>query len=111
MIRILIGWAILTVAVMVASALLPGVRVKNWGTAFVGAAILGILNALLRPILVFLTFPITIVTLGLFLFVINALLFQLAGAIVDGFEVKSFGWALLGSLVVSVVSVLASMAL
>lgn len=109
MIRILIGWVILTVAVMVASALLPGVRVRNWGTAFVAAAILGILNALLRPILVFLTFPITVVTLGLFIFVINALLFWLAGALVEGFEVKSFGSALLGSLVVSVVSILANL--
>lgn len=111
MIRILIGWAILTMAVMAASALLPGVRVKNWGTAFVAAAILGILNALLRPVLVFLTFPITIVTLGLFLFVINALLFQLASALVEGFEVKSFGWALLGSLVVSLVSIVANLLL
>lgn len=108
MIRILIGWVILTVAVMIAAAVLPGVRVRHWGTAFFAAAILGILNALVRPVLVFLTFPITILTLGLFLFVINALLFQLASALVEGFEVKSFGWALLGSLVVSVVSLVAN---
>ncbi len=70
---------------------------------------LGVLNVLLKPILVFLSFPITILTLGLFLFVINALVFWLAGSVMSNFEVKSFGSALFGSLTVSIVSALASM--
>jgi putative membrane protein len=83
-----------------------GVQVSSVGVAVVAAAILGILNALVRPILIFLTLPLTIVTFGLFLFVINALLFWLAGAIVPGFRVDSFGSALIGSLIVSVISLI-----
>jgi putative membrane protein len=84
--------------------LIPGVKVSSLGAAIVAAAILGILNALVRPILVILTLPLTIVTLGLFLFVINALMFQLAGALVPGFHVDSFWSALLGSLIVSTIA-------
>lgn len=105
--RILIAWLITTVAVLVAAYLIPGIRIASVGAAIIGAAILGILNTLLKPILVVLTFPLTIVTLGLFLLVINALMFLLAGALVQGFEVKSFWSALLGSLVVSIVGFIA----
>ncbi|MEJ2717938.1 MAG: phage holin family protein [Deltaproteobacteria bacterium] len=104
MIRIIVGWIVITIAILIAAYLIPGVRVRSAGTAIFAAAILGIINAILRPVLVFVTFPITIITFGLFLFVINALMFMLAGAIVPGFEVRSFWDALLGSLIVTVVS-------
>jgi putative membrane protein len=104
----LIAWIVITIAVVLASYLLPGVEVKDLKSAVVAAAVLGILNALLKPILVFLTIPITFLTLGLFLIVINAAMFYLAAALVEGFRVRSFGWALGGALVVSVVSIVAN---
>jgi putative membrane protein len=104
---ILISWLIITIAILVAAHIVPGIRVASLGSAIVAAAILGIVNALVRPILVLLTLPLTIVTLGLFLFVINALMFLLAGSIFHGFQVASFWPALLGSLVVTVVSYVA----
>ncbi len=109
MVRLLINWVIVTGGILVAAHLIPGVRVGSIKDAFVAAAVLGVLNVLLKPILVFLSFPITILTLGLFLFVINALLFWLAGSVMSNFEVKSFGAALLGSLTVSIVSAVANM--
>jgi putative membrane protein len=105
--RILIAWLITTIAILLAAYLIPGIRIANAGAVIIGAAILGILNAFLKPILVVLTFPLTIVTLGLFLLVINALMFLLAGSLVKGFEVNSFWSALLGSLIVSIVSYIA----
>ncbi len=101
---IIIHWVIITVAILIAAHFIPGIRVENWEAAAVGAAILGILNALVRPLFVLLTLPITLLTLGLFLFVINALMFLVAGSVIHGFHVQSFWPALLGSLVVSVVS-------
>jgi putative membrane protein len=104
MIGILVRWFIITVAILIAANVVPGIKVADLQTALIAAAILGILNALVRPILVLLTLPITLLTLGLFLFVINALMFQLAGHLVTGFQVASFWSALLGSLVVTIVS-------
>lgn len=107
MMGILISWLVITIAVLVAAHLVPGIRVASFGSALIGAAILGLVNAFVRPILVILTLPITILTLGLFLFVINALMFLLAGSVVHGFQVDSFWPALLGSLIVTVVSYIA----
>lgn len=104
MTHILVSWIVTTLAILVVTHVIPGVRVSSLGTAVVAAAVIGILNALVRPILVILTLPLTILTLGLFLFVINALMFQLAGALVSGFHVDSFWSALLGSLIVSIIS-------
>jgi len=104
MVGILVRWFIITVAILIAANVVPGIRVADLQTALIAAAILGILNALVRPVLVILTLPITLLTLGLFLFVINALMFQLAGHLVSGFYVQSFWSALLGSLVVTIVS-------
>jgi putative membrane protein len=101
---ILINWLITTLAVLVAAYLLPGVTVRNFFAGLLTALVLGLVNAILRPILVILTFPLTLLTLGLFIFVINALLVLLTSAIVPGFEVRSFGWALIFSLVFSIVS-------
>ncbi len=101
---ILIHWLVVTIAILVSAHLIPGIRVESFGAALIGAAILGILNAVVKPILVLLTLPITLLTMGLFLFVINALVFLFAGSLTSGFHVQSFGPALLGSLVVSIVS-------
>jgi putative membrane protein len=104
--HILFSWLVTTVAILIVTQLMRGVQVSSIGVAVVAAAVLGILNALVGPVLIFLTLPLTIVTFGLFLFVINALLFWLAGAIVPGFRVDSFGSALLGSIIVSIVSLI-----
>jgi putative membrane protein len=102
--RILINWLITTIAILIAAYILPGVTVRTFGAALVTALVLGLINAIIRPILIFLTLPLTILTLGLFIFVLNALLVLLTSAIVPGFDVKSFWWALLFSLVFSLVS-------
>lgn len=104
MIRILINWAILTVAILLAAYLIPGIRVRSVGAAAIAAVILGAINLLLKPIVMFLSLPFIAITFGLFIFVINALLFWLAAAIVPGFRVQSFWPALLGALIVSVVT-------
>lgn len=108
---ILVKWLIMTLAIMVAAALLPGMRVRSFGTALLASLVLGIVNVLVRPLIILLTLPLTILTLGLFLFVINALMLQLAAAIVPGFEVRGFGSALLGSIVISLIGLLLGMGL
>jgi len=105
---ILIRWLITTLAVVLVPYVVSGVRIEGTGTALLAGAILGILNALVRPVLVILTLPLSIVTLGLFLLVINALMFQLAGAIVPGLHVDSFWSAFFGAIIVSIVSWLAN---
>lgn len=98
-----------SVAVYFTAWLLPGISVKSFGTAVIVAIVLGILNVVVKPLLQFFSFPITVITLGLFLLVINTVIILLAGAIVGGFQVDNFWWALLFSLVMSiVVSVLES---
>ncbi|MFH1481112.1 MAG: phage holin family protein [Pseudomonadota bacterium] len=104
----MIRWLILTAAIMMASYLIDGIEVDGFFSAFLAAAILGILNAFFRPILIILTLPITILTLGLFTFVINALLLKFASGLISGFEVYGFWAAILGSLVISVVNWLLS---
>ena len=101
---LLIRWLTITVAVLVLPKLFSGVRVDDVGSALLAAAILGILNALVRPLLILLTLPLTLVTLGFFVLVINALLFMFVGSIVPGFHVDSFWWAFFASIVVSLIS-------
>lgn len=91
-------------ALLLAAYLIPGIAVATLGSALIAAAVLGILNLLVRPVLFILTLPITILTLGLFTFVINGALFLFAASFLEGFEVESFWYALLGSVFVSVVS-------
>lgn len=91
-------------AVFATAYILPGVHVENFVTAIIVGIVLGIINAFVKPLLVILTLPITIVTLGLFYFVLNALLILVVSQIVPGFTVASFWWALLFSLVISIVS-------
>jgi putative membrane protein len=102
--KILIKWLVMTASIMITAYLLPGVSVQNFGTALVTALVLGLINAVLRPILVVLTFPFTIITLGLFIFVLNGLLVLLTSAIVTGFSVMNIWWAMLFSIVFSVIS-------
>ena len=92
----------------VASALIPGVTIEGLGTFMLAAALLGVVNAIIRPIAIVLTFPITLVTLGLFLFVINAATFGLVAALLEKFAVAGFGSALLGAIVVSLTGIIAS---
>ena len=101
---ILIRWLVLTLAILILPHLISGVRVEGFGTALAAAAILAVLNAIVRPVLIILTLPLTIVTLGVFILIINALLFELAGFFVSGLQIDSFWSALLGSVIVSIVS-------
>jgi len=101
---IFIRWLILTAAIMVASYVIDGIQVKSFFTALFAAAILGILNAFFRPILIILTLPINILSLGLFTFIINAMLLKMASGVISGFEVYGFWSAIFGSLLISLVS-------
>jgi putative membrane protein len=101
---LLVHWLIYAVAILITAYLLPGVRLSGFFAALVTALVLGLINTFIRPLLLFLTLPLNILTLGLLTFVINALLILLTSAIVSGFAVEGFWWALLFSLVLSVVS-------
>jgi putative membrane protein len=105
---IIVNWIISAFAVMLSSYLLPGVRVDDFVTALLVAAVLGVLNAVVKPILVLLTIPLTLLTLGLFLLVINALVIMMADSLVDGFETGGFFWALVFSIIMALVSGLLS---
>ena len=102
--RFLIHWLIITLALWVTAYILPGVHVGSYQALAVAAIVLGLVNALIRPILTILTLPITILTLGLFYLVVNGCTFLLASKMVSGFQVDGFWWAVLGALVVSIVS-------
>ena len=102
--KILIHWFLSSLAIMVAAYVLPGIHVSSFWAAVVAALVIGILNVLVKPVLIVLTLPINILTLGLFTFVINALLILLASSIVKGFEVESFGWAFLFAIVLSIIN-------
>ena len=103
---LLMRWILNAIALGVASAIVPGIEAAGVGPLFVAALVLGILNSLLRPILLLVTLPINLLTLGLFTFVINAFMLMLAGSLVKGFAVAGFGSALVGALVLSLVSML-----
>ncbi|NHQ60507.1 phage holin family protein [Chlorobium sp. BLA1] len=104
MMSILIQWLINALAVYATAHLLEGIHIKSFGAAILVALVLGLVNALLRPVLVFFSIPFIILTLGLFLLVINALLLQLSASIVGGFTIDSFWWAIGGSVVISLIS-------
>ena len=101
---ILLRWVILAGAIMVASYLLEGIEIKGFFPALGAAAMLGILNAFLRPVLSSLTLPINILSLGLFTFVINALMLKMVSAVIPGFDVHGFWTAVLGSLIITLVN-------
>ena len=102
--RILLVWILNAVALWLVTVVVPGVTVEDPLHAFIAAIVLGLVNALIKPILVILTLPITILTLGLFLLVINALLFWGVGSVLPGFHVAGFWWGMLGALVYSILT-------
>ena len=100
--NILLIWLLNSLIIMVAAYLLPGVHVANFLTALAIALVLGVLNLIVKPILIVLTLPLTIITFGLFLIVINALMILLTSHLVPGFKVDGFWWAVLYSILISV---------
>jgi putative membrane protein len=101
---ILIRWLFTTLALLLTSYLVDGIQVKGFFSALLAAALLGILNAIIRPVLILLTLPINILTLGLFTFVINALLLMMVSGVVSGFHVTGFWAGFWGALVMSLIS-------
>ncbi len=99
--KLIVRWLLLAAALLLVAHLYPGVSVTSFGSAMVAALVLGLLNTLVRPLLVLLTLPVTLLTLGLFLFVINALMFWSAAGVLSGFNVTGFGAALVGSVIYS----------
>ena len=97
-------WLILTFSIIATSYLIDGIQVSGFLSAFSAAAILGILNAFFRPILLILTLPVNILSLGLFTFVINAIVLMMVSGVISGFEVSGFWSAMFGSLLISLVS-------
>jgi putative membrane protein len=104
MVGFLIRWAVSTLGLWVARALVPGIRIEGAMTLWMAALLLGFVNAVVRPLLVVFTFPITLLTLGLFLLVINAAMLGLVAALLEKFTIDGFWSALAGALVVSLVS-------
>lgn len=111
MLKLVLKWLLSATALMAVAYLYGGVRVSGFAAALWAALIIGLLNSLVRPVLLVLTLPITLLSLGLFFFVINALMFYAASALSSGFEVRSFGAALLGSLLYSAAGLLIDSAL
>ncbi len=109
--RLLLKWLIMAASIIIAAYFIPGVRVGSFLSALWVALFLGMVNILIRPILILITLPINILTLGLFTFVINAALILLASSVIKGFEVAGFWWALLYSIVLSVVNSLLNLIL
>ena len=102
--RLLLVWLINALALMAVPYLLPGIAVSGFLTALVAALVLGLVNAVIRPILILLTLPATLLTLGLFIFVINGLLFWFVGSFIEGFRVAGVWWGTIGAIVYSIVS-------
>ena len=102
--RFFMHWLIIAIALGVAAYLVPGIHVSSGPVLIIAALVLGFVNAVVRPVLVVLTLPLTVLTLGLFYFVVNAAAFGLAAALVPGFTVASLGSAILGSVIVAFVS-------
>jgi len=109
--KLLLKWLLSAASLMFVAYLYPGVQVTSLSAALVAALVIGLFNAVLRPILVVLTLPVTVVTLGLFLFVINAFMFWGAAELLKGFQVTGFGAALIGSLIYSALGMVIDSAL
>ena len=109
--KILTKWLLSAAALLLVAYLYSGVEVRSFSAALIAAFVIGLFNAVLRPVLVVLTLPITLITVGLFLFVINALMFWAASGVLDGFHVRGFGAALLGSLMYSALGLVIESAL
>jgi putative membrane protein len=106
--RILLVWLINSLALIAVAYLMPSISVANFTTALVAALILGLVNTVIRPVLILLTLPVTVITLGLFILVVNGLLFWFVGSFIEGFVVQGFWAGFIGSILFSVVSWLLS---
>jgi len=109
--KLLAKWLLSAAALLLVAYIYSGVEVRSFGSALLAAFVIGLLNMVLRPVLVVLTLPVTVLTLGLFLFIINALMFWTAASVLDGFHVRGFAAALLGSLIYSAVGLVIDSAL
>jgi putative membrane protein len=109
--KVFLKWVLHAAGLLFVAYVYSGVQVSSFPSALIAALVIGLLNLTLRPVLVVLTLPVTVVTLGLFLFVINALMFWAAAAVLDGFQVNGFGAALVGSLVYSLIGIVIESAL
>ncbi|MCB9798972.1 phage holin family protein [Candidatus Nomurabacteria bacterium] len=109
--KLIIRWIINAVTLVATAQVLEGLDLSGWYAAFIAALVLGLVNAVIRPVILFLTLPINILTLGLFTLVINGLMFWFVSSIVKGFDVAGFGPAFIGALVLSVISVFVGWAL
>ena len=104
MMNLLIVWLVNTVSLIAVAYLMPSIRVDNFTTALIAALVLGLVNAVIRPVLVLLTLPVTLLTLGLFILVINGLLFWFVGSFIKGFVVEGFWAGFLGAIIYSLIS-------
>jgi putative membrane protein len=102
--KLLIGWLLNALALLAVAYFIPGIHVSSFMSALIAAAVIGLANMLIKPILLILTLPVTILTLGLFIFVINGLLFWLAGYFLQGFDVRTITAGIIGAIVYSVIS-------
>lgn len=109
--KLIAKWLLSATALVFVAQVYAGVEVTSFSTAMIAALVIGLLNLFIRPVLVLLTLPVTVLTLGLFLFVINALMFWWAASFLDGFHVTGFGAALVGSLIYSVLGLVIDLAL
>lgn len=103
MLELLLVWVLSALALMAVAYMVPGVQVRSFPSALLAAVVLGLINTLLRPVLGFLTFPITVLTLGLFYLVLNGLLFWLAGSVTQGFRVQGFWPGVFGGILYGIV--------
>ena len=109
--KILVKWLLCAAALLAVAYVYSGVQVQSFGSAMIAALVIGLLNTIIRPILVILTLPVTIITVGLFLLVVNGLMFWMASGLVAGFHVPGFWSAMAGALVYSVLTWLVDLAL
>ncbi|CAM8630392.1 COG1950 Predicted membrane protein [Comamonadaceae bacterium] len=109
--KLILKWLLCAAALLAVAHLYSGVQVQSFTSALIAAVVIGLFNTVLRPVLVILTFPVTLLTLGLFLFVINALMFWAAASLLDGFQVRDFSAALLGSLLYTIAGMVINSAL
>jgi putative membrane protein len=111
MLKLIAKWLLSAAALLFVAYVYTGVDVSSFGAAMLAALVIGLLNTIVRPVLVVLTLPVTVLTLGLFLFVINAVVFWAAAAVLDGFQVRGFLAALVGSVIYTVLGVIIESAL
>ena len=102
--KLLIGWLLNALALLAVAYFVPDIHVSSFMSALIAAAVIGLANMLIKPILLILTLPVTIITLGLFIFVINGLLFWLAGYFLQGFDVKTLVAGIIGAIIYSIIS-------